>query len=533
MKKVLVIFLLLIYKGVNAQENFQRLYSALDSDELSSTIRTKDGGYFLIGSTWSSGAGGNDILLTYTDSVGNFKWAKTYGTIDEEIGNYIIRNINDSYTIMANYQSLGEMRILLLNIDSLGNQNWSKVYNGIGFASNYNKQRGFSNTSDGGIVVTGTNSSSSFDNDIFLFKTDINGNLQWSKTFEANNGNVDVGASVISTIDGNIILTGTFNGIGGNDIFLSKFDNSGNMIWARNFSGYSDDWANYVYENNKEEIVVVGGTRSFTLSDDIFLLNTDKNGDLLKFKVFKGSSTEEASFVSQLSDGGYVLTGYSYSFGLGVPSFPNAYLLKLDSGLNFMWYKAFGGVFEDYGMSVIETSNKDLVLTGMTNSFSASNYDIYMLKTDSLGNNDCIQFSGNVQSITTSITQNTPTFNLINAGYDSTIVLKDSVFFFNYSAICVLGSIDNKQDFNNNQVSLSPNPFSEYTTIYFDNIEHENLTLQLYNNKGQLVIEENIKVKENDFNYILNRENLIAGLYLLKISNKDTLVFSNKILITN
>jgi hypothetical protein len=203
----------LFIEYAHAQVRFAKTYGGTSLDEAYSVQQTSDGGYIVAGRTYG------DILLIKTDANGNIQWAKTYG-----IGLATsVQQISDGGYIVASW-TYGV--ILLIKTDADGNIQWAKTYGGTSYDVAFSVQQ----TSDGGYIVAGyTNSFSAGFEDIFLIKTDEDGNIQWAKTY-GGTGN-DIGRSVQQTSDGGYIVAGyTYSfGAGDWDIFLIKTDANGDI----------------------------------------------------------------------------------------------------------------------------------------------------------------------------------------------------------------------------------------------------------------------------------------------------------------
>ena len=100
-------------------------------------------------------------------------------------------------------------------------------------------------------------------------------------------------------------------------------------------------------------------------------------------KTFGGSDYDAASSVQQTSDGGYIVAGYTDSFGAGLSE---VFLLKTDALGNLQWAKTFGGSSGDVAYSVQQTIDGGYIVAGRTSSFGAGSYDAFLLKTDANGN---------------------------------------------------------------------------------------------------------------------------------------------------
>jgi hypothetical protein len=227
-------------------------------------------------------------------------------------------------------------------------------------------------TSDGGYIVAG------YAGDIFLIKTDANGNVQWTKTYGGTGW--DEASFVQQTSDGGYIVAG----YAGGDIFLIKTDASGNIQWAKTYGGTYSEWASSVQQTSDGGYIVAGRTYSFGAGlDDIFLIKTDANGNIQWAKTYGGTNYDYAYSVQHTSDGGYIVAGSTESFGAGGW---DIFLIKTDANGNIIWAKTYGGTDWDFASSVQQTSDGGYIVAGYTLSFGAGLHDIFLIKTDANGN---------------------------------------------------------------------------------------------------------------------------------------------------
>jgi hypothetical protein len=192
--------------------------------------------------------------------------------------------------------------------------------------------------------------------------------------------------SVQQTSDGGYIVAGvTYSfGAGNEDIILIKTDANGNIIWAKTYGGTDNDRVYSVQQTSDGGYILAGGKYSFGGSwVDIFLIKTDASGNVQWAKTYGGTSWYEAYSVQQTSDGGYIVTGYTLSFGAGNL---DIFLIKTDANGNIIWAKTYGGTDDDHASSVQQTSDGGYIVTGITYSFGAGSADIFLIKTDANGN---------------------------------------------------------------------------------------------------------------------------------------------------
>jgi len=386
---------------------FAKTYGGTGWDEVSSVQQTSDGGYIVAGYTTSFGAGSLDLFLIKTDANGNVIWAKTYGGTDYDIASSVQQTSDGGY-IVAGYTTsfgAGNSDVFLIKTDADGNIIWAKTYGGTSSDYAFSVQQ----TSDGGYIVAGTTwSFGAGAEDLFLIKTDANGNVVWAKTYGGTLW--DQAYSVQQTSDGGYIVAGYTKsfGAGWSDIFLIKTDADGNIIWAKTYGGTGDDWASSVQQTYDGGYIVAGTTRSFGAdSSNVFLIKTDANGNIIWAKTYGGTDYDKALSVQQTSDGGYIVAGWTTSFGAG---YADLFLLKMDANGNIMWAKTYGGTSSDYALSVQQTSDGGYIVAGYTYSFGAGYWDIFLIKTDANGNiGSCsIVQNANPTVNTVSPTVNTP-----------------------------------------------------------------------------------------------------------------------------
>lgn len=258
---------------------------------------------------------------------------------------------------------------------------WTRTYGGTNIDVAYDVQP----TADGGFVVTGyTRSYGSGGHNLWLFKTDAGGNRQWNSAFGGSAD--DEGQAVWPTSDGGYVAAGftSSSGGGGKDVWVVKADSTGNEDWTRTFGGASDEEAYAVQETADGGLIIAGATSSFGAgSRDVWLIKTDESGAPSWTRTLGGYGSDGAWSVSQTSDHGYIVAGWTFSYGPGYVG--NAWLVKTDSLGYIEWNDVFGGADADRGYSARETADGGYIMAGYTDSFGAGLYDLYLVKTDSEG----------------------------------------------------------------------------------------------------------------------------------------------------
>ncbi len=341
-----------------------------------SVQQTSDGGYIIAGITGSYGGGDNDYWLIKTDAAGDCTWSQTYGGSGTDCGRCAQQTQDGGYVIVgcSNSYSTGgnDYDVYLIKTDAVGNEVWNYSYGGLGGEFGEWVEQ----TQDGGYILTGQVYDYGAGGwDVCLIKTDENGSEQWSRTFGASYANC--GESVRQTLDGGYIIGGWADYSYSGDIYLIKTDAEGNELWSHTYGGGGGDWGKEVQQTQEGGYVVAGWTSSFGAGeDDVYLLKTDGSGNELWSRTFGGTRGDWGNSVQQTQDGGYVVAGWTESFGAGEC---DAYIIRTDESGNELWNHTFGGFSDDYGNSVRQTFEGNYIIAGWTYSFGAGSSDVWLI----------------------------------------------------------------------------------------------------------------------------------------------------------
>ncbi len=369
----------------NSLEEFNKTFGGLHMDWGNSVQQTSDEGYIITGFTSSFGAGGFDLWLIKVDAQGNELWNKTFGGAGWDQGFSVQQTSDEGYIITGETDSfgVGKKDLWLIKTDAQGNELWNKTFGRQLYESGQSVQQ----TSDEGYIITGTGwiSIGGGEDDFWLIKTDAQGNELWNKTF--GGADMDQGISVQQTSDGGYIIIGDTWSLSnvGPDIWLIKTDAQGNKIWDKAFGGLNNgSFGRSVQQTNDGGYIIVGYNMSGETDnlEDLWLIKTDAQGNELWDKTFGGAGFGMGFSVQQTSEGGYIITGSTGSINRQ----RDLWLIKTDAQGNELWNKTFEGADFDQGASVQQTSDGGYIITGGTSSFGAGNRDLWLIKTDTNGN---------------------------------------------------------------------------------------------------------------------------------------------------
>jgi hypothetical protein len=288
---------------------WEKTFGGPGDDYGSGLVQTVDRGYVIVGGTFSISKWDWDVYLIKTDLKGNKIWEKTLGGEDKDWGSYITRTSDGGYLISGTTRSfgLGSYNLYLVKTDSHGNKIWEKAVPE-GLCGSH-----IAPTNDGCYVIVGNTGFFGAANiDVYLLKVDTHGRKIWEKALGGSGD--DLGNCVSQTSDGGYIIVGQTDsfGSGKSDVYLVKTDENGNLIWQKTFGGQKVDEGHSVIETKDGGYLIGGITNSFGTGEydyDIYLVKTDAKGNKLWEKTFGGKGLNECRCVAQTNDGGFIITG--------------------------------------------------------------------------------------------------------------------------------------------------------------------------------------------------------------------------------
>ena len=216
----------LIKTDSDGNEKWRRTYGGSNFESASSLVETFDGGYALAGITNPVGVRDSDCLLIKTDLNGIVQWNQTFGGTGDDNAYCLIETTGGGFALVGSTSSFGagDSDFWLIKTDIYGNMEWNYTYGG----PESEHAQSLVETSDGGYAFAGYTASLG-NTDLWLVKTDSNGNIEWNQTY--GGAETDRAYSLVETPSGGYALAGWTSsfGAGDSDFWLIKTDNMGNI----------------------------------------------------------------------------------------------------------------------------------------------------------------------------------------------------------------------------------------------------------------------------------------------------------------
>ncbi len=324
------------------------------------------------------------FLCLATRMDAQIQFSKEYGGAYNEDGRWM-EQLPDSGFIMTggtNTYSNGQTDIWLVRADAYGNQLWTQSIGGTAYDFGNMVKR----TTDNGFIIAGfTNSYGAGDNDGWLVKTDVNGNTLWSTT--SGDAGIQEFEGVVQTTDGGYAAVGISYGTGTAyyDIYLVKFNSAGVEQWSKFIGGASFEIGNAIQQTADGGFIITGQTYSYGNADgDYYLVKTDDLGVTQWENWWPQNGLQEAHYVQITPDGGYIIVGDADSLTNGLGD-TDIELMRTDANGDSLWTKTLGGNKKDGGKTVENTSDGGFIIAGITRSFGLINPNYYLVKTDDAG----------------------------------------------------------------------------------------------------------------------------------------------------
>jgi hypothetical protein len=448
---------------------------------------------------------------------------------------------------------------ILYKLNGNGDSVWAKEYDVLNPGA-------VRQTSDGGYVIVGGS------DDVFLIKTNAIGDTVWTKAY--GNNAQDAGTDVQQTIDGGYIIAGYTEDVSSDtNAYVIKTNSAGDTLWTRIIGGIAGDAANSLQQTADGGYIITGYTRSFGAGgNDLLLIKLDTNGIIQWTKTYGGPGDDAGESVRQVIDGGYIVTGYTKSFGTG---YKDTYLIRTNATGNVLWAKTFGYSFsDDIGYSVDTTSNDGFIVTGIVGaSLSLINLNssgdtlwtrgfgpiglstgktvlqttdggfiaagvldnggatppnprAYIVKTDSSGNGGCNENSiapvaGSALSLASAQTMQMTFGGMVSS---MSPVSGNALSFHNTLCSSVTGINEKASKV---QINVFPNPSSGIFLLNIPGQQNVEISITVIDIMGRQILDKKV-LKENELQIDLS--NFPEGVYILKIVEGKESSFNKVIL---
>jgi hypothetical protein len=356
------------------------------SDGAGSIVKCPSG-YAIVGSTNSSGKGDKDVLFMRLAPDGAYLWNRTFGDIEEDIGYQVIRSQSGGFAIVSTYQNVtaavSNNDMLVTRLAENGNVIWNKSYSGPNqdHISSWVSDLGRSivECTNGDFVLTGV--TTGVDCDVWMVRLSPTGVMLWEKTF--HNRDIDrcfAADSVVQCQDGGFAIVGyTYSAATTNDVWLIRTDSNGNEIWNKTYGddiGYQRPAALVACSDGG--FGIAANTQSFGAGGtDAWVLKVDSSGNQLWNTTFGGIEEDSCGYIFEMADGGFTISGSTHSFDMGQG---DGWLIRTDIDGNTLWNHTIGNEFGNGAGGFVYEGNNTYVVVGSTHRAGEPFADIWTFK---------------------------------------------------------------------------------------------------------------------------------------------------------
>jgi hypothetical protein len=344
-----------------------------------------DGG-FVFGGTTPAAAGDEDLWLFETDALGEVRWARTYGTPSGDVGTFQPTADGGFVALASSLNGSGQVTgWWILKTDAAGSPVGQHSLSASGGLTLFSAAA----VGDGVVVAGGPNSAlAGYPSALWLAKFDASGSLAWQRGFSPGFLGVVPLALVQALPGGDLLLSGTYGSMLTQDanLFLARTDPSGNIRWQHSYGGPKRDVGGLALPTADGGFLLEGATLSWGAGGtangygDAWVLRLDPSGNILWQRAF-GGPHDDLALVLPDPAGGYILSGFSTSFGSGQE---DIFAAKLDAQGGLVWQRAFGGAGSEAGFVVPDPAGGYL-LQGTSDSFGTGGQVLWAAHLDGGG----------------------------------------------------------------------------------------------------------------------------------------------------
>jgi len=361
---------------------WERTWGGGSNDKMISLEILDDGGSISVGWTQSEGVGGTDIVVVKLDNNGKLIWQRTYGGKGNDRPEDLKVLADGSGMIISGdttSQGHGGADIWIFKINHKGDMLWQNIYGGA-----YDDIPGDIQALANGnfLIAAYTQSKGEGSEDIWLFESNVQGEIIWEKTFGGPMSDIPDDLKVLE--EGSLLMTGweDSKGSGGYDAWIIKLDQEGHKIWGHHYGGAGDDLIETM-QVVSDGILLAGRTDSKGSGGgtDAWLMKINKEGELLWEKTYGWDKYDDFRDIEELDNGRFVISGITHSIGQGSS---DIWLLNVDAEGEIGWIRTFGGSnredFKDFEIS--SDGREGLIFAASTRSKGAGGWDGWIFRTE-------------------------------------------------------------------------------------------------------------------------------------------------------
>jgi len=469
--------------------HWQKSIGSQGEDAIEDMVKDADGNMYFLSSTQSAGSQTMDILLSKYSPFGQEVWTTILGESGDDRGVAIEILNNRLFVLSASNSSTGT------------------------FAGNLGRE------------------------DILLFQLNLNGELTKMSRFGGNLA--DIPSDITKTTNGDLLISAhsqSTEGIidtnrGQFDMWVFRIDQSGTLIWKRNYGGSDEDFSSKINELPNGEIVFSGHSSSYdgdmilNYGDfDISLFKLTSTGDIIWKQNYGGLQAEVAEDLL-IHDGRIFLAGNTQSLSYDITKnagFSDAWIIETDAtNGELIWETTHGSEFGDYASALAMDASNQLYIVGTTNASvfqgepSSGHSDAWIAKVNSpYSINHIALFGGEAHEA----------INGFRVENDGSILVYGSSNSTNDLFANNQGNTDGwvmKAELNENQVGNNPDPISAHPNPTNDIVYLNNLTdsdkVVVYSTSGQQIA----SFQANSFTEIVDLTSFSPGVYLVQVERSS------------
>ena len=391
MKSIYFILFSVYVFNLSAQITFEKAYDNDLDLRTFAVLQTSYGHYVLAGTIATTGSD-LDVHLIKTDDHGDTVWTRTYPGYSTQFPTGIEEMADHSY-LVSGWEStqIGPSRYsaYLMKIETGGDTVWTKT---IGPADDSEQIFKIQPTADGGYLLCGYSDEKSYDNFYYLLKVNADGDSLWRVIYNPMPGDKAQARSVLETMDGDFVVAGTVDRDGAKIAHLVKLDSTGQVRWAKTWA-LDGNALLYDVKHTPDGGFILGGYTDASGAGgmDFLLIKTNSDGDSIWTRTYGGPFNEFGYCVEVIGSAGFVISGTTGSFGAGSTDF---YLVRTNSQGDTLWTRTFGGRSQEWLQNMHLAADGGFILTGYSYSFGYGE-NSYLVKTDETG---LVTFTGNIRN---------------------------------------------------------------------------------------------------------------------------------------